>query len=1771
MAHGMRPCLASRPIVEELESRVLYSADLAPLIAGLRASPPQAEYRLIDARDSVASNDAAAVHATRPLELVVVDARVEDADVLLTGLNSDTGRHFEVIRLASDRDGITRISELLRDRTDVAAVHFLAHGEEGRLLLGNRWLDAAALAARSPEIAAWGLSLTADADLLIYGCDVGANAAGREFVRRLAEVTRADVAASDDLTGNQQVGGDWILELAAGTIQTGSALSLSAQQAWNSVLLASTNEIQVNQATSNDQLTSAENRGSQRAVALDAAGNYVVVWTSKNQDGSNDGVYARRFDATGVPITGEILVNATTNDNQRSARVTSDSAGNFVVTWTSSNQDGTPNSVYVRRFNAGGVALTAETRVNTTASGAQTDSVIAMSVTTGDYVIAWQGEGPGDTAGIFFRRFNADGTAKDATDRLANLTNAGTETDPAVTMVADGRFVIVWQANNNIYFQRFDAAGAALAGAVQVDAGIAPVSGAAVASDAAGNFAVAYRSDNAFTPLAGVWVRGFNADGTSKFLWSQVAGGDATSPSIEMASDGSFVVVYEQSGDALDVFARKYNANGSAAGAAFQVNQTTANDQANASVAAVDANNYVVAWSGKSSGDSVGVVVRQYGPPVQITATQDTYIDNGSTSNYGPSASLVVDRSGGNLGDGRALLQFDLSAIPAGATITGATLLLQASANASPFMIDVYRLTEAWVEGNGGTSAANWNNRLSGTAWTDINGASVDQTPAATWSALPPAGAGVHSWDLTNLVRAWQNGTSANYGILLGSRATGTSAVTYDSSEGVTPPRLVVSFTLDAAPSITSNGGGAGASISVAENVTAVTTVTATDADLPAQTLTYSISGGADAGKFAINASTGVLSFSAAPNFEAPTDSGTNNVYNVTVRVSDGSRTDTQAIAVTVSDANEFPVGAISDANAAVNSVAENAGVGTLTGITATATDPDGTTNAISYTLDDSAGGRFAINAATGVLTVAGVLDYETSTSHVVTVRATSADGSFSTALFTINVTNVNELGVGTISDVDALADQVAENSAIGTLVGLTASAIDPDVGDVVSYSLIDDAGGRFAINPTTGVVTVAGALDAETATSHTIVVRADSTDLSFNTQTFTIAMADANEFAIGAVSDVDTAANAVDENAAIGTQVGITASAVDADATNSTTTYILDDSAGGRFAIDGVTGIVTVAGAIDREVAPSHAIVVRATSADGSFSTQGFAIAVNPLNDNAADITSDGGAAAASISVAENATAVTTVTATDADLPVQTLTYSLVGGADQALFSIDSGTGALSFVSAPDYETPSDLGADNAYEVTVQVGDGSLTTTQAISVTVNPLNDNSPDITSDGGLATASINVAENTTAVTTVTATDADLPAQTLTYSIGGGADAVKFTIDASTGVLSFANAPDHESPSDFGADNIYEVTVQVSDGTLTDSQAIAVTVTPVNDNNPVITSNGGGASASINVAENVTAVTTVTATAADLPAPTLTYSISGGADQLLFSINASTGVLSFSAAPNFEAPIDAGTNNVYDLIVQASNGTLIDTQAIAVTVGDANEFPVGAISDANAAVNSVAENAGVGTLTGVTATATDPDGTTNAISYTLDDSAGGRFAINAATGVLTVAGVLDYETSTGHVVTVRAASADGSFSTQGFAIAVNPLNDNAPDITSDGGAAAASISVAENATAVTTVTATDADLPAQTLTYSISGGADQALFSINTSNGALSFVSAPDYETPNDMGADNVYEVTVRVSDGTLSDSQAISVTVNPLSDNAPAITSDGGAAKIGRAHV
>ncbi|MBU6239571.1 MAG: VCBS domain-containing protein, partial [Planctomycetes bacterium] len=146
------------------------------------------------------------------------------------------------------------------------------------------------------------------------------------------------------------------------------------------------------------------------------------------------------------------------------------------------------------------------------------------------------------------------------------------------------------------------------------------------------------------------------------------------------------------------------------------------------------------------------------------------------------------------------------------------------------------------------------------------------------------------------------------------------------------------------------------------------------------------------------------------------------------------------------------------------------------------------------------------------------------------------------------------------------------------------------------------------------------------------------------------------------------------------------------------------------------------------------------------------------------------------------------------------------------------------------------------------------LTSTTQITVTIQGAND-APTIVSNGGGATAAISMAENLTAVTTVIGNDVDA-GSTLTYSIVGGADAGKFSIGSSTGSLVFVTAPDFENPTDVGGNNVYDVIVQVSDGSLATTQALAVTITDVSnilvvtttaDNNDALLTAG-------NVAHNV-----------------------------------------------------------------------------------------------------------------------------------------------------------------------------------------------------------------------------------------------------------------------------------------------------------------------------
>ena len=287
---------------------------------------------------------------------------------------------------------------------------------------------------------------------------------------------------------------------------------------------------------------------------------------------------------------------------------------------------------------------------------------------------------------------------------------------------------------------------------------------------------------------------------------------------------------------------------------------------------------------------------------------------------------------------------------------------------------------------------------------------------------------------------------------------------------------------------------------------------------------------------------------------------------------------------------------------------------------------------------------------------------------------------------------------------------------------------------------------------------------------------------------------------------------------------------------------------------------------------------------------------------------------------------------------------------------------------------------------MTVSVGDGANTTSQALTVSVTDVNE-SPVITS-----IATFSAAENQTAIGVITASDAE--GATVTFTLGGD-DASSFSI-SEAGVLSFVAAPNYEAQSS------YSVTITVSDGETTSSSELTIAVSNVNEG-PTITS-----ASTAEVAENTTAVETLTSTDPDGDA--LSYALSGD-DAGVFDLDTSNLALTFKAAPDFETPIDADENNTYlvTLTVADGNGGTV-VQDLTITVTDVNEAP---LITSEAALSAAENQTAIGVIT-----ASDAEG--GDLIYTLSGDDAASFSISSA-GVLSFVAAPNYEVQSSYSVTI------------------------------------------------------------------------------------------------------------------------------------------------------
>ncbi len=952
-------------------------------------------------------------------------------------------------------------------------------------------------------------------------------------------------------------------------------------------------------------------------------------------------------------------------------------------------------------------------------------------------------------------------------------------------------------------------------------------------------------------------------------------------------------------------------------------------------------------------------------------------------------------------------------------------------------------------------------------------------------------------------------------------------------------------------PTITSDGGGGLAAINVAENSTAVTTVTATDPD-SGTSITYNlpnVGASLDRALFAIDSKTGALSFNSAPNFEFPTDSDKDGKYIVVARASDGSKTDTQTITVTVTDVNDAPsLAATLSATAAENQ--------TSTSATIVATDEDGD-SPILYAISGGADAtKFNVELLTGVLSFKSAPNFESPDDANIdgdyVVEVSAIDGNDGTAAQTVTVTLTDANDAPTIAGDATITTSVTENSSIVATLAVS----DEDVPETLAYTLSGADAGLFTVNAMSKVLSFKSAPNFEAPADsgndnvYDLVVTVEDTAKASASQTFEITVTNENESpSITGGSKVNLSVN---ENSS---SIGFTIT--DPDAGDTPTLSITGGTEASAFTVSGDS--IVFKSTPNFEVPDAtydvgedgkYVVSVTATDKGGKSTSQELTITIADVNDVPV-ITSNGGGTTAAVNFVENSTlAVTTVAATDEDSPANTLTYSISGGADSASFDIDSDTGVLSFGSSPDFEAKGSAAKSNDYIVQVTVADGkSGSDVQTITVSVTDAND-APEI---AGGTLAPFTIDENTTAIGTISATDADK--DSVSYTISSGADKALFTIDKTSGVLAFISAPDFENAQDAGKDNIYDLVVEASDGKGgVDLQTIAVTVADVNT--PIISSTDKAS-----VPENSKSVLTVVAADDDLDP--MTYSIvSGGDDNAFFTIGGSTGILEFSSPPNFEAPFDKNGDNVYLVKVKADDGKgNFDDQLVTVTVTNVNENPV---ITSNSGGDSAAVNVAENSTAVTTMAAFDVDGDVTTYSITGSGLDKSSFAVDGKTGALTFVSKNNFEAPTDsdkdnvYTVVVEVSDGNGKTDAQTINATITDVND-APVITSNGGATTATVNFVENSTlAVTTVAATDEDLPANTLTYSITGGADSAFFNLDGSTGKLEFKAAPNFEDAKDDGKNNSYVVFVTASDNK-GGSDLQTVTVNVQDVKVPSITS------------
>ncbi|MGC8099925.1 Ig-like domain-containing protein [Metapseudomonas otitidis] len=377
------PLACPLPLISALEPRMMFDGAVAATVADTAAATATAAPTADAAHDTGARDSSHAStpdnnHGTQDLqaspvtdgqsgvrkEIVFVDTRAPNYQELLKAVSPNA----EVVLLSTNKDGVQQIADALAGRTGIDAIHIISHGDSGVLLLGNGPLFEGNLAQYASQLSTIGKALTAEGDILLYGCEVGAGSEGHAFVSKLADMTGADIAASDDNTGGNAKGGDWDLEVTTGQIAASNALNLSRLGSYDHLLVTTS-------VSTLAQLKSAITTG-----VADNADDVITLTGNITFTGFNDTISIHVTDGHTLQIVGggfaidgankaRILDVNTSGANSKVALDNITIRNGLIVGNGGNENSAAPDSVGAGIYNAGVLTITNSTITGNKASG----------------------------------------------------------------------------------------------------------------------------------------------------------------------------------------------------------------------------------------------------------------------------------------------------------------------------------------------------------------------------------------------------------------------------------------------------------------------------------------------------------------------------------------------------------------------------------------------------------------------------------------------------------------------------------------------------------------------------------------------------------------------------------------------------------------------------------------------------------------------------------------------------------------------------------------------------------------------------------------------------------------------------------------------------------------------------------------------------------------------------------------------------------------------------------------------------------------------------------------------------------------------------------------------------------------------------------------------------------------------------------------------------------------------------------------------------------